>query len=77
MIRVLEAAAVERSIKDLAPGTIVVVCDPDADAAAVAASRLTELRTAVFIGDITNDEDRIAVQEFAAETFSNDGEVVF
>ncbi len=76
MIRLIEAGEVEAAVDDLPMGTVVVVCDPDAERAANVAARVVGYRTAVFVGDLSLESDRDAAREFAAETFVKDGEIV-
>lgn len=67
MIQVLRADEVEATVGQLPVGTVVVVCDPDADRAAEVAGRVNGFRTAVFVGDISVEAERVAAEELGAE----------
>lgn len=71
MVAIVPSAMVEKVVGEghLPFGTVVVVCDPDGDAAALVASRVTAFRTAVFVGTIDDDVQRELAESFCREMF--------
>lgn len=49
---------------------VVVVCDPDPHLATEVSSGLTDVRTAIFIGDLNSESDRSQALEFVCEIFN-------
>lgn len=69
MITLVPADAVEPAMAKVTSGSTVVVCGSDPESAAAAAARIQTHRTAVFVGNLADEADRRAVEEFCSETF--------
>ena len=70
-VHLIPAALVERAVEDLPVGTILVICDAEGARAATMAARVTSHKTAVFVGDLSDDNDRQSAVAFATEQFGD------
>ncbi len=72
MIALLDAEATDYSAADLSTFSAVVVCHSDGSLAARHARKLTAVRTAIFVGDLSVTADLEQVRSFCTEMFRVD-----
>ncbi len=68
MIVVVSADAVGQWANSAAE--VVVICDPDPELAAKASRGMVGTRSAVFVGDIRQERERLSALDFVCETFN-------